>query len=99
MSENVEENPPIWELRCGPTLLATITVTDRDFPWMSGALTANESFEPFRRFFVVHQDRASSAGAREELRRQGVVLSPSGGAAVREFILQVNGREAGFKFV
>jgi hypothetical protein len=99
VNEPDEVSPMVWELRRGKELLATITVTDQDFPWSSGLFTAAESFEPFRHFFVVHADRASAETARAELQRQGVVLLPSGGRPVREFVLQVHGPEAGFKFV
>lgn len=66
---------------------------------MDGSFNSTDSFEPFRHFFVVHPDRASSEAARAELKRQGVVLLPSGGRAVREFILQVQDQESGFRFM
>jgi len=98
MNESDIEGPVVWELRRGQTLFATIDVSFQDFPWMSGAFTATESFEPFRHLFLVNRDRAASEAARAEIQRQGIVLSPSGGSAVQSFILQVDGSEAGFKF-
>ena len=66
---------------------------------MSGPFSAGASFESFRHFFVVHPDRAGAEAALAELQRHGVVLLPRGGRPVRWFVLQVNGPEAGFKFM
>lgn len=94
-----DDSPSVWELRSTAGVLATITVTDSDFPWMAGSIETTPAFEPLRNLFIVHPNRESSREARAELEKLGVVLLPAGGFPVREFTLQVEGSQGSFCFV
>lgn len=94
-----DDSPSVWELRSAAGVLAKITVTDADFPWMTGSIQTTPAFEPLRNLFIVHPNRQSSREARAELEKLGVVLLPVGGFPVREFTLQVEGSQGSFCFV
>lgn len=94
-----EDEIPVWELRRGSEVVATLEVTDQDFPWNFGRILPGAAFETLRHFFCVQPDRETARVVREQLRQQQIVLSPHHGAPVREFTLIVEGEQARFQFV
>lgn len=98
MSEEADEIE-IWELRCGSEVLATVEVSDQDFPWKYGRLAPRAVFDTVRHYFSVQPDRETAKIVREKLRQLRIVLASQNGAPVREFTLIVEGKEARFQFL
>jgi hypothetical protein len=103
LSSMAEPTSEVWTLRDREDTVATITITDSDFPWLSGRLDAKSGFEKYRNLF----DAELAAMEREDweeadrryyaIREQLQLMYPEGGR-VPEFLLHVRGDEAWFRW-
>ena len=98
-----EPTAKVWALHDRLDTVATITITDSDFPWLSGRFDPKPGFDKYRSLFDAElaategedwdeADRLYHA-IREELR----LTYPEGGN-VPEFLLHVHGDKAWFRW-
>jgi hypothetical protein len=93
----------VWTLRDRDGVLATITITDSDFPWLSGRLDAEPRFQEYRPLFTAELAALESEDWEEFDRmhraiREQLQLAYPDGRDVPEFLLHVNGDEAWFRW-
>jgi hypothetical protein len=104
-----DEEPRVWRLRHGATLVGEIEITDGDFPWLSGTFTAQDGFAPYRQLFVRElamlnrlledEDRADYTewdALIERINRELTLYAPDD-VAVAEFLLHIDGDQAWFR--
>jgi hypothetical protein len=84
----------VWSLYHAGELVARLTVTDADFPWVSATVEALPGFEPFRPLFdeqsdaIDRGDHDRADAAYYAIREQLTMTYPDG-TAVAEFMLHV----------
>ena len=84
-------------------MLATITITDTTFPWLSGHLDAEPRFQEYRPLFTAELAALEREDWQEFDRMQNAIseqrqLAYPDGREVPEFRLHVNGDEAWFRW-
>jgi hypothetical protein len=95
----------VWQLRHGNELLAELTVTDGDFPWLNATLRATDAFMPWRAAFDDelsllddiddHIERWEAAYRRID---QHLTLHYPTGERVAEFVLHIEGDAAWWRW-
>jgi hypothetical protein len=93
----------IWTPRCGEDTVATITITDSDFPWLAGRLNAKSGFEKYRALFddelaALEREDWDEADRRYNAIREQLELTYPDGSPVPEFLLHIKGNEAWFRW-
>jgi hypothetical protein len=99
----------VWHLRRGDEVLGDITITDADFPWLSGRFAPRPGFAAVAPLFAEElarsratEDDDSAANlqawetAYERIAATVSLVAPSGPAA--EFLLHIDGNEAWFRW-
>ncbi|GLZ29723.1 hypothetical protein Lesp02_19130 [Lentzea sp. NBRC 105346] len=92
----------VWHLRRGDELLGTITITDGDFPWLSGRFAPEPGFAEFAPLFAEElallesEDWEAWEAAYDRISGQLTLVAPDG--PVAEFLLHVQGDEAWFRW-
>jgi len=98
-----------WQLRRGDEVLGDITITDADFPWLSGRFVPRPGFAAVAPLFAeelaLSQATEDDAGAAtiqawetgyERIAATMTLVAPSG--PVAEFLLHIDGSEAWFRW-
>lgn len=92
-----------WRLYAAGELVGEIEERERDFPWIWGRFRAMPSFERYRPLFdewnrAVDADDAAAMDAAYRAIRGTVAMTYPDGRVVPEFMLGVEGDEAGFRW-
>jgi hypothetical protein len=98
-----------WELREGEQLIGTITITDQDFPWLSGSFAPEPGFARWEPVFVAEEALLKEVSVEDSeegwerwerlydpIRKTLTLVSPSG--PVAEFLLHIEGDAAWFRW-
>jgi hypothetical protein len=100
----------IWQLYAGSDLVAELTVTDTDFPWLRAEVSEHQGFAPLRQMFrdelrlserIVHSDTEDDVAAFEDAQAQihdQVRLAYPDGRTVPEFLLHIDDHEAWWRW-
>jgi hypothetical protein len=101
--ERFDEAP--WQLYQGDRLIATLTVTDADFPWLNATVQALEGFEDVRPLFareleLLNQldDDVDTWESAYGAVRAAVTLKYPDGNDVPEFLLHIDGDQAWWRW-
>lgn len=99
----------VWQLCRGDEVLGEITVTDADFPWLSGDFAAGAGFAEVESLFadelalseaIADDDGTADVEAWEtaydRIAETMALVAPSG--RVAEFLLHIDGSEAWFRW-
>ena len=99
----------VWEMRCGAEVLGEITVTEVDFPWVSGGFAARAGFARFAPLFAeelallgpaLDDDSAVTVDDWEAVygRIDAAVTLVAPGGPVAEFLVHIDGDAAWFRW-
>jgi hypothetical protein len=101
--ERFDEAP--WRLYRGDQLIATLTVTDADFPWLNATVETLEGFEEVRHLFA-HElqlldhldDHVDAWDNAYDAIRSTVTLKYPDGKDIPEFLLHIDGDQAWWRW-